>query len=72
MSYTVNIDSEEVDRIVLNELKTSRKAFISDLNSAVNPNIFFWDEPEKDKAEIQRHIDALNIVISWFDIPGDE
>ena len=69
--YTVKLDGEQVNRIVLNELKDSRKSFIVDLNSE-NANIFYWENVEMDKAEIQRHIDALDLLIEWFHIPGEE
>jgi len=70
MAYTISIDFEQANRIVMAELKDTRQSFITDLASE-DSNIFFWQEPEKDKAEIQRHIDALDLLIEWYHIPGE-
>lgn len=66
--FTVNIDQDQIDQIVQQELIDCRAAFLADLGAG--NSIFAWDDSEQDDAEIQRHIDALDVVISWFCTPA--
>jgi hypothetical protein len=75
ITVTVELDYETVDKVIYAQLVDTRDTFLSDIESYKNgkhANIFFWGEPEKDIEEIQKHIDALNIVIECFRIPGYE
>ena len=67
----VDINDDAIYPIVLNELKTIRSYLAQDLLRD-NPNVFFFNEPEKDRLEIQKHIDAMDIVIDWYSIPSVE
>jgi hypothetical protein len=70
--FTIDLDYEMVDKIVFKQLQESRDSFAQDLASIKNGvprNIFFWGNDEEDAAEIQKHIDALDIVLEWFRIP---
>lgn len=70
--FTIDLNYEMVDKIVFKQLKDSREAFAEDLasiNSGVPRNIFVYGNNEEDAAEVQKHIDALDIVLEWFRIP---
>ena len=72
MGYTIDLNYEMVDKIVFKQLQDSREAFAEDLafiNSGVSRNIFVWGKDEEDAAEIQKHIDALDVLLEWFRIP---
>lgn len=71
MKYTIDISYEMADKILVDHLKETKKCFEMDLARG-DANIFFWEEPEKDKAEIQRHIDAIDLILDWYAIPGEE
>ena len=45
----------------------SRQCFLDDLGAG--NSVFVWDDGEADDAEIQRHIDALDVVLSWYGTP---
>jgi hypothetical protein len=70
MSFTIDIDYEMADKIVYKSLKDSRDAFLKDLGSS--SNVFVYGDPEADDAVIQKHIDALNLLLEWYRIPGEE
>jgi hypothetical protein len=64
MSYKIEISEDMIDNIVIDQLAFSRQQFLHDLGA--NSNVFVWDDPEEDDKEIQKHIDAIDIVIKWF------
>jgi hypothetical protein len=63
--YNVKLSWEQVDKISFDNLKETRETFVRDLNTP-NANIFFFDDDEKDKPEIQKYIDALDLLIDWY------
>lgn len=65
--FTVEIDYDLSDKITFDNLKDCRQRFLDDLGQ--NNSVFSWDDPEGDDAEIQRHIDALDVVLSWYGTP---
>jgi len=67
MSYSVELTYEMVDTIILKELKLCRQNFVDDLARG-NARVFSID-PEEDAVEIQRMVDALNLIISWYSVP---
>lgn len=73
MAFTIDLNHDMVDNIVYNALVETKKNFTKELgiyhDRGQNPNIFFWDEPENDIAEIEKHIDAINVLLSWYHIP---
>lgn len=71
MKLTVEVDWELSDKIVLENLRASKKSFEEDLENP-DANVFFWGDPDKDRAEIQKHIDAINLIIDWYKAPDDE
>jgi hypothetical protein len=65
--FTIEIDYELSDKITFDNLKDCRQRFLDDLGQ--NTGVFSWDDPESDDAEIQRHIDALDIILKWYGTP---
>lgn len=73
--YMIEVDAETIDKIVIGQIKETYGSLVEDLaayDAGQTPNIFFWGEPEKDKAEIQRHLDALKLLIEWYGVPGED
>lgn len=66
-TFTVEIDHDMADRIVFENLADCRQRFLDDLGAG--NSIFVWDDGEADDIEIQRHIDALDVVLSWYGTP---
>ena len=64
MSYKIEISEDMIDSIVVDQLAASRQQFLNDLGA--NSNVFVWDDQEEDDKEIQKHIDAIDTVISWY------
>lgn len=67
MAFSIDLDYEQVDRIVWKQLEETRDSLIKDLGAS--NHIFVWGDPEADDIEIQKHIDALNLIIEWYRIP---
>lgn len=67
MSITVKLDYEAVDSIIQGQLKETWEGLKSDLGA--NANIFVWGDQEADDKEIQRHIDALELLLKWYSTP---
>jgi hypothetical protein len=65
--FTVEIDYDLSDKITFDNLKDCRQRFLDDLGQ--NRGVFSWDDVEADDAEIQRHIDAIDVVLSWYGTP---
>jgi hypothetical protein len=65
--FTIEIDYDMTDKITFDNLKDCRQRFLDDLGQ--NNSVFVWDDPEEDDAEIQRHIDALDVVLKWYGTP---
>ena len=65
--FTIEIDYDMSDKITFDNLKDCRQRFLDDLGQ--NNGVFSWDDPEDDDAEIQRHIDALDVVLKWYGTP---
>lgn len=63
-NFNIPLEEEFVDTIVIQSLARTRNNFRADL-SAGN-NVFYWNEPEEDDAEIQKHIDAIELILRWY------
>lgn len=66
-TITVELDYQTVDNIVQAQLVRTWENLKSDLGA--NASIFVWGDPEADDAEIQRHIDALELLLTWYSTP---
>ena len=64
MSYKIEINEDMIDTIVVEQLAASRQQFLNDLGA--NSNVFVWNDPEEDDKAIQKHIDAIDMVINWY------
>jgi hypothetical protein len=64
---TVELDIEQFDTMVVNELIRTREAFLNDLGA--NNHVFVWDDQEADDIEIQKRIDALELLLKWYATP---
>ena len=64
---TVEMDYEAIDNIVQQQLVRTWEGLREDLGAG--NAVFVWGDPEADDAEIQRHIDALELVIKWYSTP---
>lgn len=66
---TVELSYEQLDRIVWKTLEDTRDSLAMDLGA--NNNVFVFGDPEADDIEIQKNIDAFDLVIDWYRIPGE-
>ena len=64
---TVELDYEAVDSIVQAQLVQTWESLKKDLGA--NASIFVWGDQEADDAEIQKHIDALELLLKWYSTP---
>lgn len=64
---TVELDYEAVDNIVQSQLVRSWESLKLDLGAG--NAVFVWGDPEADDVEIQKHLDAFEIVIKWYSTP---
>lgn len=66
--YTVELDYDAVDSIVVRVLQDQYKSLIDDRKARESNKesigSFFTDK-EKDIAEINRHLDAMEIILSY-------
>lgn len=65
---TIEIDTDLADKIVVRELIDTWQTFKNDLGS--KNDIFAWDDPEQDDEIIQKHIDALELLLKWYATPA--
>lgn len=65
--YSIELNWDMVDSIVVGQLRDTRESLKRDLG-AYN-HVFVYGDQEADDAEIQRHIDALEVVLKWYATP---
>ena len=63
----IEVCHEQVDRLVFAELAQTRKYLLEDMERR-SPNLFSCNEVY-DKMQIQKHIDALDILLEWYREP---
>lgn len=68
MRVSIDLDCEAVSRLVYNELVEAREAFLENMEED-RPSIFSMNELY-DKMIIQKHIDALELIIEWYRDPS--
>ena len=64
---TVEIDHEIADKIVVQEMRHTWETLKNDLGAG--HWVFAWEDQEQDDAEIQKHIDALELLLKWYATP---
>jgi hypothetical protein len=62
--YKIELNWDMVDSIVVGQLRDTLESLKADLGA--NNHVFVWGDQEADDAEIQRHIDALKVVLKWY------
>ena len=70
--FTIDIDYELVDKITAQSLIETYQNFkdrISEIEAGGRPAIFEWEDIEHDKVEIQKRIDALELLLDWYCTP---
>jgi hypothetical protein len=65
---TVELDWETVDNVVVGQLRDTWERLKTDLGA--DNHIFVWGDSEADDAEIQKHIDALELILKWYSTPA--
>lgn len=61
---TVELDWETVDRVVVEQLRSTWENLKNDQGNQAW--VFVWGDQEADDAEIQKHIDAAELLLKWF------
>lgn len=65
--FTVELDWETIDNIVVGQLRSTWETLKQDLGAS--KNVFVWGDDEADDAQIQKHIDALELLLKWYSTP---
>ena len=65
--YKIELAWDMVDSIVVGQLRSTWENLKDDLGA--NNHVFVYGDQEADDAEIQRHIDALEVVLKWYSTP---
>lgn len=63
----IQLDCEQLSNMVFAELKQTRNQFLEDMESD-RPAIFSMNEIY-DKIVIQKHIDAIDLLLEWYRVP---
>ena len=61
---SVELDWETVDSIVVGQLRDTWQSLKNDVGAGAW--VFAFGDQEQDDAEIQRHIDALEVILKWY------
>lgn len=65
---SVELDYEAVDNIVWSQLVQTWEGLKQDLGAG--NAVFVWGDQEADDVEIQKHIDAFELLIKWYSTPA--
>lgn len=65
---SVELDWETVDSIVVGQLRDTWQSLKNDVGAGAW--VFAFGDQEQDDAEIQRHIDALELILKWYSTPA--
>lgn len=68
MQVLIDLDLDQISRLVYNELLVTRDCFLQDME-ADGPAVFSMNEVY-DKMQIQKHIDALDVILEWYRDPN--
>jgi hypothetical protein len=61
---SVELDWETVDSIVVGQLRSTRESLKNDQGNKAW--VFVWGDQEADDAEIQKYIDATELLLKWY------
>ena len=65
---SVELEWETVDSIVVSQLRSTWETLKGDLGAG--NWVFEWGDQEADDAQIQKHIDALELILKWYSTPN--
>ena len=65
---SVELDWETVDHIVVGQLRDTWESLKNDLGKS--NHVFAWGDTEQDDALIQKHVDALELILKWYATPA--
>jgi hypothetical protein len=65
--YKIELNWEMVDEIVVGQLRDTLECWKEDLGAG--NHVFVWGDQEADDAQIQKHIDALELILKWYATP---
>ena len=68
MNVSIQLDHEQISRLVYDDLMQTRECFLEDLESD-SPNVFSTN-PTYDKILIMEHIEALDLILDWYRDPS--
>ncbi len=68
MQVAIQLDCEQISRLVYRDLLETRDQFLEDMECD-RPSIFSRNEVA-DKMLIQKHIDALDVILEWYRDPS--
>lgn len=66
---SVELEWEAVDSIVVSQLRATWEALKDNLGNG--DWVFVWGDQEADDAEIQKRIDALELLLKWYSTPDE-
>ena len=61
---SVELDWETIDSIVVGQLRSTRESLLKDRGNKAW--VFVWGDQEADDAEIQKYIDATELLLKWY------
>lgn len=64
---SVELDWDTIDHIVVGQLRETLESLRNDLGAAAW--VFVYGDQEADDVEIQKHIDALELILKWYSTP---
>jgi hypothetical protein len=64
---SVKLDWETIDNIVVGQLRNTWETLKGNLGNG--DWVFVWGDQEADDAEIQKRIDALELMLAWYSTP---
>lgn len=64
---SVELDWDTIDGIVVGQLRDTWQNLKSDLGAG--KWVFVFGDQEAEDLEIQKHIDALEVVLKWYSTP---
>lgn len=62
--YKIELTWDMVDSIVIDQLRNTWETLKDDLGKG--RHVFVYGDHEADDVEIQKHIDALELVLKWY------
>jgi hypothetical protein len=68
MNVSIQLDATQISNLVYAELIETRDQFLEDMECE-RPGIFSMNEVY-DKMQIQKHIDAIDVLLEWYRDPS--